>query len=172
MSYKEKAVGDYRGGAITEQAPKAVRRYPCFAEGCPMPGTIWPGVTQGGTGDAPGNCAWHYGVNSHDIPKVTQVLKDWDCVTYEINQARRALTGDLATNPKGLQDAFDAAWGRMQPLVEGEWEQHLKPGKLRTRRGEVTPYEEGYADWAKRLNEFLGARVAEVLSARHQRRAA
>jgi hypothetical protein len=163
---------NYRGGALTVQDKPPVRRYPCFAEGCPMPSTIWPDITQGGSGDKPGNCAWHYGVQSHDIPRVTQVLRDWQCVSYEVNEARRALTGDLACNPAGLQSAFEQAWERMQPQVVGEWEDELKPGKLRNRKGVEQPFREGYADWAKRLTEFLGDRVAEVLSVRAQRRAA
>lgn len=170
MSYKDKAT-TYRGGAIGDPEPPRVRlRYPCFAVGCPMPGTLWPGATQGGTGDTPGTCAWHYGVQPQDIPRVTKALQEWACVSFEVNEARRVLTGETATDPKAIGAAFAAAWERMRPLVPG-WEEQLKPGNIRTSKGEERPFHEGYGDWAKRLERFVGARVGEVLSIR-QRRAA
>lgn len=157
MSYKDKATtpaADYRGGALTDQTPKVVKRYPCFAGGCPMPGTIFTGST-----DSPGSCAWHFGVLANDIPKVTQVLKDWNCVAYEVNEARRAHMGELACNPKALDDAHRAAWERLQPLVPG-WEDQLQPQEG-----------ERYRAWMQRLERFLGARVVEVQSLRHRRAA-
>lgn len=164
---------EYRGGALTEQKPRVVLRYPCFADGCPMPGTIWPGAGIGGTGDQPGTCAWHYGVQPQDIPKVTRALRDWACVTYEVNEARRACTGDLASNPAALKAAFATAWERLQPLVVGQWEDELSPGNIHTSKGlDCGPrLPESYADWARRLERFVGARIAEVLST-HRRRAA
>jgi len=178
MSYKEKAAsGDYRGGRVTpdSDAPK-IWRAPCFATGCPMPGSIFPGAGQGGTGDQTGTCAWHYGVKPHDIPRVTQVLVDWQCVSHEVTEARRAICGDLATNPTALKAAFDTAWERLEPQV-GEWAEQLRPSTIKWTRNRPQPVDSGipesYADWAKRLNEFLGARVQEVLNVRSmQRRAA
>ena len=162
---------EYRGGALTQHEKPPARRYPCFANGCPMPGTIWPGAVQGGTGDEPGTCAWHYGVQTHDIPKVTRVLLDWQCVSFEVNEARRAHTSsELACNPKALADAFAAAWERLQPQV-GEWAEELRPGTARNSRGDRLGHREDYASWARRLERFLGARVVEVLSV-HRRRAA
>lgn len=166
---------EYRGGALSEPKLKSVRRYPCFADGCPMPGTIFPGETQG-TGDKLGTCAWHYGVLPNDIPKVTRVLLDWDCVNAEVNEARSVLTGPNAADVRALQAAFDAAWARLLPRASG-WEEQLRPSTIKSRdpvtrlRTVDSGMRESYADWAKRLTEFLGARVVEVLST-HQRRAA
>jgi hypothetical protein len=175
-NFDENAHG-YRGGRvdddpISDDKPKRLR-YPCFAGGCPMPGTILP---SGGKDGGPGSCAWHYGTKPSDIPRVTQVLKDWACLTYEVNEARRALTGDIAADPKALADAFTAAWERLEPLV-GDWAEQLRPGPIRSRNratGIVSDSHmpEGYADWAKRLTEFLGARVVEVLSTHRERKAA
>lgn len=158
MSYKDKA-GEYRGGALTEQQPKVVLRYPCFADNCPMPGTIFPGAVQGETGDQKGTCAWHYGVKPHDIPRITQALRDWGCVSAEVNAARRLLTGEHGMDPKAMRQARDLAWDRMRPLVR-DWADELQPTEG-----------EGYSDWAKRLNVFLGRRLNEVM-APAQRRAA
>lgn len=162
----------FRGGRVFTdddapiEQPKPRRlRFPCFAEGCPMPGTLWPGVTQGGAGDRPGTCAWHYGIVPTDIPKVTQVLNDWMCVSAEINQARQCLSGPLASDPVALHREFDAAWFRLQPLVDA-WEKDLAPSTIRTGKGADTGYRQAYSDWAKHLERFIGARVVEVLSTR------
>jgi hypothetical protein len=156
MTYKDKAEG-YRGGRVNpdSDAPKRLR-YPCFATGCPMPGTIGTGPA-----DQPGTCAWHYGVLPTDIPKVTQRLKDWQCLTAEVNAARQALTGEHASDPKALDDVLAAAWTRLQPVVAHTgWEDVLKP-----RPGEHL------SEWSRHIERFLGARVVEVLST-NQRRAA
>lgn len=142
----------------------APRRYRCFADNCPMPGSI---TVDGQGGPA---CAWHYGVVPNDIPKVTRVLVDWQCVSFEIREARRCLTGELATDPIGLQHAFSSAWERMKPLVAG-WEEQLAPGTIRTSKGVDTGLRQGYGDWVKHLERFIGARVVEVLSTHHRRAA-
>lgn len=166
------SLDSYRGGALEVHEKPPVLRYPCFAVGCPMPGTIWPGITSGGTGDERGTCSWHYGVQPHDIPRVTRALRDWGCVSFEVNEARRVLTGELAMNPKAIDDAYLAAWERLKPLVAGEWEAKLRPGNIQLRDGEITNHRETYGDWAKRLERFVGARVQEVLTFRAERRAA
>lgn len=150
---------------IEPQKPKRVR-YPCFAEGCPMPGTIFP---NGASDGKVGTCAWHYAVQPTDIPKVTQVLRDWMCVSAEILQARRCLGGALASDPAGLQREFDAAWQRLMPLA-ASWESELRPGTIRTSKGVDTGFRQGYSDWAKHLERFIGSRVVEVLST-HRRSA-
>lgn len=165
MSYKAKAevirAGDesaYRGGALTvQQPPPTVQRYPCFADGCPMAGTIFPNGTADGK---PGVCAFHYAANPTDIPKITQVLNDWQCVANEIRAARRCVTGPAAADP-ATQDREQAlAWGRLGPVVQrGGWGDVLAP-----RPGEH------YGEWAKHLERFLGARVVEVLSVRRSER--
>jgi hypothetical protein len=171
MSYKAKTeVAAYRGGALTTpQEPPQRLRYPCFADQCPMPGTIFGGTT--GTKDEAGTCGWHYGILPSDIPKVTRVLLDWRCVSFEINEARRVLTGEKAADPKGLQTAFENAWERLKPACGSTWEAELRPGPARTSRGEIRPFAEDYSAWAKRLERFIGSRVAEVLTT-HQRRSA
>lgn len=154
---------EYRGGALTVQEKPPVRRYPCFAEQCPMPGTIFSNGT-----DKAGTCAWHYGVMPSDIPKVTRVLLDWQCVSSEIRAARRCLTGPMASDPAGLQREFEAAWQRVRG-VAGAWETELAPGTIRTAKGVDTGHPQSYADWAKHLERFLGARVVEVLSTQRRR---
>lgn len=160
----------YRGGRLEPDQPRR-RSYPCQAHSCPMPGTIFPGAVGGEKAEGSGICAWHYGVVATDWPRISRVLLDWACVSYEVNEARRVLTGENACNPGAIEQAFAQAWERMQPLVVGEWEDQLRPGQMRTRKGEPLPYREGYGDWAKRLQEFLGARVREVLSIRQRRSA-
>ena len=149
----------YRGGRVMpEEDQPARRRYPCFADGCPMPGTMFPDATQG-TGERPGTCVWHYGVNPNDIPKVTQRLTDWQCVANEIQAGRRVLTGPLATDPGGQDDALAAAWRRLATEVElTGWSAQLQP-----QAGEH------YGEWTRRLEYFIGARVVEVLSINQRR---
>jgi hypothetical protein len=155
---------EYRGGAIERKGPP--RRYPCFATGCPMPGTLFTGST-----DEAGTCAWHYGNLSSDIPKVTKALQDWSFVAYEIIEARRVLTGELAKDPKAIARAFAVAWERMQATDLGEWAGQLKPDRIQTSKGEITNHAESYGDWAKRLERFIGARVVEVQQLQHRRAA-
>lgn len=160
----------FRGGRVftdgdeqTAQKPQRMR-HTCFATGCPMPGTMFAGGT-----DRPGSCVWHYGVQPTDIPKVTQVLRDWICVSAEIEHARRCLAGDLASDPAALKFEFDAAWQRLLPMASS-WQAELAPGTIRTSKGVDTGHRQGYSDWAKHLERFIGARVVEVLST-HRRAA-
>lgn len=157
----------YRGGRVepdlpADPPPPRVQRYPCFADGCPMAGTIFPNGTADGK---PGVCVYHYAVNATDIPKVTQVLRDWGCVADEVRAARRCITGPMASDPAALQAQFDAAWERLAPLVPS-WHADLAPGTIRTSKGQDTGHRQAYGDWAKHLERFLGARVVEVLSVR------
>lgn len=140
----------YKGGRVNPDPPTPERRrYPCFADGCPMPGTMFPNGP-----DKDGCCIYHYGAQPSDIPKVTQRLTDWQCVIAEINAARRVLTGDTAADPKAQDEAQTAAWQRLAPLVElSGWADTLKPQPR-----------EGYGDWERRLEAFMGARVVEGLS--------
>lgn len=138
----------------------APRRNPCFADGCPMAGTMFP---EGVGGERPGSCAFHYGINASDIPRVTRVLLDWACVSEEVRAARRALTGEYAADPKALDALFVTAWQRLRPLVSG-WEAQLAPGNVHSSKGEDRGFREGYSDWSKKLERFLGGRVVEVLS--------
>lgn len=171
MSYKAKAdairtqdEGAYRGGRVEQEPPKPQRlRYPCFAAGCPMPGTIFLGAVQGEKAEGSGCCNWHFGVQPNDIPKVTQRLVDWQCVSAEVNAARRFLTGEQASSPKAVDEAFRAAWARLQPVARS-WESELQPGRARTSKEAIVWHDESYGDWARRLERFLGSRIAEVLS--------
>jgi len=150
---------EYRGGALAVATPKR-KRHPCYADGCPMPGTIFTSGT-----DKTGACAWHYGVVGMDVPKVTRALTDWACLAYEVNEARRTLTDpDVAAKPAVIAERMQTAWERLQPLVPG-YEQELQPSTIRD-----TAYRESYGDWAKRLEAFLGARVVEVLGVKGPRR--
>lgn len=155
MSYKTKAETSL-ADAIPHRLAR--KRYPCFADGCPMPGTIFTTRLEDGDTGA-GTCAWHYGVMPSDIPRVTRVLLDWQCVSYEVNEARRVLTGELAIDVKAIGEAFDGAWARLVPLVSG-WEDQLRP-----------QHGESYGWWANRLQRFLGAKVANSLRVQFGRRA-
>lgn len=175
MSYKDKAAsGDYRGGRIDQPKDKPKKAtYPCYADGCPMPGTMFPnGVSHDQDGmPRPGVCPFHYGVVPSDIPKVSNTLRSWECVVYEIDAGRAVLTGAMSSDPKAQDDAFRQAWERLKPL-SGVWEAELAPGNLRTSKGVERPFREGYSDWIRRLERFIGARVVEVLSVNQHRRAA
>jgi hypothetical protein len=162
----------YRGGRVDGDEPTEppAQRYPCSAHQCPMPGTLFTGGTKG-------MCAWHYGSNASDWPRITGKLLDWACVTYEVNEARRALTGEAAANPAALASLFSAAWERLQPLVPG-WEEQLRPGNIRWRDATQptgyrdTGFRETYADWAKRLEAFVGGQVLGSVQKQYGRAAA
>jgi len=144
------------------QAPsdRTRRTYPCFADQCPMPGTIFTGST--------GCCAWHYGAHVHTIARITQVILDWDCVASEINAARAALNGPMATDAKAMRDAFRAAWSRLKPLA-GAWADQLRPGPLRTAGGlDRDLGMESYGHWVMRMERFLMQRVREAVQRHHE----
>lgn len=164
----------YAGGKVFADTPEGERprmRYPCFATGCPMPGTIFPETSKDGV------CAWHYGVKPNDIPRVTNTLQAWDCVSFEVREARRILTSELRADPAGIQRAFAAAWERLEPLAGTTWASVLAPSTIKHRDKDApggyvdTRHHESYADWAKRLEAFVGLQVVESLSV-NQRRAA
>lgn len=136
---------DEDGGPV-QAAPKRIS-YPCWADECPMPGTIFlDGVR--------GICAWHYGRVGDDIPKVTRAILNWDCVQREINAGRRVLTApDTLANPKALDAALRDAWERMKPAVlDSGWKPRLEP-----RQGER------YGEWVRRIERFLSNRIKESL---------
>lgn len=157
----------FRGGRVfnadeaAEPEQPRRRRYPCFANGCPMPGTMWPGAGMGGTGDRPGTCVWHYGVAEHEIPRVTQVLNDWGCVAYEVDECRRVHTStEVLGDPGALAALFQTAVERLRPQVQmGGWADEFEANG-RT-----------YRDWGRHLEAFIGGQVVQALSTR-QRRAA
>ena len=121
--------------------------YHCSAKGCMMAGTILPGGSSGCV------CVYHYESPPHDWPRITRILSDWDCVTDEIEAARRSLT-----NPKTSMDLrfqnrqFAAAWARLSEAAPG-WVSQLQPGNGRTGHAET------YRDWAARLERFLNVQL-------------
>lgn len=134
---------------------RARRVYPCLAHGCPMPGAIFLNGPE-----APGICAWHYGASSSEMPQITQVLRNWECVSSEIN-AYRALSNDptRAMDVKAIAEAKTAAWGRMIFAIDGSgWVDELRP-----------PPSESYADWTARLVEFMAWRINADVRGRHER---
>lgn len=151
-------VKPFRGGRVfsdqdaAEAPPAPVRRYPCFADGCPMAGTIF---SEGVTDERPGTCAFHYAVNASDIPKVTQVLQDWLPVSREINRCRLVLTApETATDARAQDAEFALAVHRVQTFVAtGGWGDAF----------DAKPHET-YGGWSKRMEAFIGGRVVEVLS--------
>lgn len=132
-----------------QSSTPARMRYECCANGCPMPGTMFP------SGGSRGICCYHYATNASDWPRITKVLADWRCVTFEINECRRVLCDqDICTDVKAQNDAFRSAWERLMPALDmGGWnlaQLAPKPG-------------EGYSNWARRLDEFLGGQVVAAL---------
>lgn len=124
-------------------------RYECCANLCPMPGTMFP------SGGSRGICCFHYATNTSDWPRITQVLNDWRCVTFEINECRRVLCDqDICTDVKAQNDAFRNAWERLKPALDmGGW----NLTQLSPKQGE------GYSQWARRLDEFIGGQVVACL---------
>lgn len=120
-------------------------RYPCAAHQCPMPGALYLG------GNSDGLCGWHAREPSGDWAKITQALRDWECVTLTVNAIRRAMT-DPATcaDPKAQRETMERLWAQMRPAVLGGWTRRTEPQRL-----------EHLGDWGRRLEAFLGARVKE-----------
>lgn len=167
------ATRPFRGGRVFDGAsdlPDAsaprTRTYPCFADQCPMVGAIFTGDT-----NAVGACGYHYGANPGDIPRITQVLKDWGVVIDEIREGRRMLTGSLAVDAKAVSTMFSAAWHRLQPMVAG-WENELRPSTIHhiDKHGQAvdTGWTESYSDWVRRLERFMGARIRETIGSKRK----
>jgi hypothetical protein len=126
-------------------------RYHCFANNCPMPGTIFPGGSDSGV------CAWHYGCNGSEVAKVSQVLADWDCVVRVVNAGRRCLTGaDTATDGRAQSGELAALWRDLAPAVwDSGWKLRVEP-----QAGE------NLGDWTRRMERFLRNRCKEALTGR------
>lgn len=132
--------------AQTDSAPGGTARTGgCFADGCPMPGSI-------NTGGKHWHCPWHHEVLPTDIPRVTQILRDWECLTYEINIGRRILTGATACDPKAQNEAFRGAVERvLAATASGGWgDEFDAKGK-------------DYRGWLSGLERFLAGRIARTL---------
>lgn len=123
-------------------------RYRCFANGCPMPGTIFTGGSDSGV------CAWHFGCNADDLPRVSRCIADWECVANAIN-AGRTFTNDpmKATAAKGDTAELAAMWADLLPSVLGSgWKNRIEPTAG-----------ERLGDWTRRLERFLANRIKEAL---------
>ena len=116
--------------------------YRCLVSFCPMTGGIFLAGPH-----APGICAYHYGTTGREVERVTQVLLDWECVTYEINACRSA-----HRNVYIDKAALAKAWIRLQPALGAGWAVELAPPALCN-----------YGQWGRRLEKFLEARVREVI---------
>jgi hypothetical protein len=124
-------------------------RYHCFANNCPMPGTIFPGGSDSGV------CAWHYGCNGSEVAKVSQVLADWDCVVRVVNAGRRVLTApETATDGRQQTAEWAALWAELGASVAGSgWKQRVEPETG-----------ENLGDWTRRMERFLKNRCKESLT--------
>jgi hypothetical protein len=133
----------------SQDAAPSRPRFACNAHGCPMTGSIFLASASRGV------CHYHYAQNSSDWPRITQVLTDWRCITFEINDARRVLCDhDLCTDVKAQNDAHRTAWQRLEPvLVASGW----AATQLAPRDGEQL------GTWTRRLEEFIAAQVAAVI---------
>lgn len=144
----------YGGGRVFTDDESATRtpepqrvHYRCFADSCPMPGTIFP------SGPSSGVCAWHYGCMSDELGLITRVLQDWTCLSTEIVRGRATLRGKHASNPKVLRAEFEKALRRVRPAVAGGgWGDAFepKPG-------------EDYAGWIRRISDFLDGVVSKTV---------
>lgn len=120
---------------------EAEGQYRCLVSFCPMTGAIFLAGPH-----APGICGFHFGTVGHELPRVTQILLDWECVTYEINACRRAHREVVID-----KHALAKAWTRLQPALGETWEAELAPAAGSS-----------YAQWGLQLNKFLDARVREA----------
>lgn len=135
---KDPAIDDAPSGKVMHGA--------CFAHGCTMPGNVK-------VDGASWTCAWHYGVVPSDIPRVTQVLRDWECATYEIKIGRQALCSLFAADPKKLDELFTEALARMAAATSsGSWGDQFERQSS-----------EDYRRWLNRLEVFVGRRIAQTL---------
>lgn len=145
-------------GSLADAIPHkpAPTRYRCEAHECPMPGTMFPSGSKGGV------CAWHYGAISSDWPRISRVLLDWGAVAYEVDECRRVHTAsESACDPKAQDALYATAVERLSPfMAAGGWTAEFEAMRGRS-----------YAQWGRRLEEFLGARVVEALSIRQRRSA-
>jgi len=151
--------------------PAPQQRYRCYADDCPMAGTIFEGSP-----DGLGVCPFHYGAAPLEVRRITKALLDWRCVADAVRVARRALLGTNATNgPLHAQTMADA-WADLRATVAPVYWSDLEPGPMRVRdRSKPEGYRllnapESLADWARRLERFLGARVLEARSVGAARR--
>lgn len=115
--------------------------YRCLVSFCPMTGAIFLAGP-----NAPGICSHHFGATGHDIPRITQILVDWECLTYEINACRRAHREVVLDKA-----ALAKAWTRLQPALGADWVAELTP-----------PPGCSYRHWGQRLEKFMDARVKEA----------
>lgn len=137
---------DEDAAALPPAEPQRLR-FPCAAHQCPMVGAIFVGGP-----DAPGQCMFHAREPANDWPKITQALKDWECVTTAILRARRVLASQDASSDGALhQRTLKAEWEAMLPAVLGSgWKTRVEPRLLET-----------LGEWTRRLEGFLHARVRE-----------
>lgn len=132
--------------AIDDAPSGKVLHGACFAAGCPMPGSM-------SSGGNSWSCAWHYAAQPSTIPRITQVLRDWECLTYEINAGRRALTGKHCADPKVLHDLYIEAQERVKvATAAGGWADAFDGAGM------------DYRTWLYKLDMFLGQRVALTLA--------
>lgn len=133
------------GGPDEDDVPQAASkplRYPCVANGCPMPGTILVG--------GPGICGWHLGTNGDEFSRVTESLQRWECVTRVINAARRVVsTPATCADGKAQAAVLRDEWAALAQAVHGTgWKIRVEP-----QPGETI------GEWGRRLEVFLAARV-------------
>lgn len=113
----------------------------CFADGCKMPGTI-------NTGGRSWSCAWHYGAMPEHIPRITQTLRDWECITSEIRIGRKLL--NTAANGAVVLKAYGEAVERvLAATASGGWGDELA-GSMQG----------SYSGWLQKLSLFLQWRIA------------
>ena len=144
---------DDEQGDSAPAATSRYRAYPCVAHNCPMPGSIFLNGH-----DAAGVCAWHLGCDSKSLPQVTQIMRNWECLTDAINACRAfACDPKRATDPKAAAVALAAAWRTLSDLAPGWDSLKPQPGQH-------------YADWGRQLEHFLTDRISQDVYGRQAER--
>lgn len=139
-------------GSKDVQQEEPVKRsiFKCFADSCPMPGSIFANSEEFGS------CGWHYGVQADKIPAVTQALRDWECISIPVNSLRRLLTNpNTCANVPEHNKAMRMYADEIHRATDGieDLDERTRPAE-----GELI------GQWLHRLERFLGARVKEALT--------
>lgn len=138
--------------AIAMLKPKRVS-YRCAADGCPMPGAIFPEGTSNET-TAKGVCMWHYGELPDKWPKITERMNDWRPMTDAINGARRCLTDPkTCTNAKAQNLHMQRAAEILRHDLAWYWHPSFKPHER-----------EDYGHWAQRLTRLFTDAISGKLT--------
>lgn len=138
---------------VQKDEPVRLSTFKCFADGCPMPGSIFYNVEE------LGSCAWHAGEQPAGIPKITKALQDWECIATPINRLRKLLTNpatcaNVPEHNKAMRQYAEEIRRATEGIEDLDERTRPKDGEL-------------IGQWLHRLERFLGARVKESITGKH-----